>query len=123
MVEFRFERLEVWQLSIAFVDTIYRMSKSFPSDERFGLTSQLRRAAVSIAANIAEGTGRISDRDNLRFVEIGYGSLMEVVSHAEVAFRQQFLNEAQREEIRIQADKIARQLSGWANHLRKQSNP
>ena len=92
MAEFRFEKLDVWQRAIGFCDDIYRITHRFPSNERFGLTNQLRRAAVSIPANIAEGSGRMSDRDNLRFVEIAYGSLMEVVSHIEVSFRQEYLN-------------------------------
>ena len=90
---FRFEKLDVWQLAIEFSDQIYIATREFPADERFGLTNQLRRAAVSIAANIAEGSGRSSDRDFVRFIEIAYGSLMETVSHLRIAERQKFLSQ------------------------------
>ncbi|MDP1797499.1 MAG: four helix bundle protein [Planctomycetaceae bacterium] len=90
---FKFEKLDVWNDSIQFSDSVYRLARSFPSDERFGLTQQMRRSAVSIAANIAEGSSRSSSTDFARFVEIAYGSLMETVSHAAIAQRQNFLLE------------------------------
>ena len=110
---FRFEKLDVWQLAIEFSDQIYRATREFPSDERFGLTNQLRRAAVSIAANIAEGSGRSSDRDFVRFIEIAYGSLMEVVSHLRVAERQEFLKAPTSQALIETADRLARMLSGF----------
>jgi four helix bundle protein len=113
---FRFEKLEVWQLAIDFSDQIYRATRDFPSDERFGLTNQLRRAVVSIAANVAEGTGRSSNRDFERFIEIAYGSLMEslmeVVSHLRISERQQFLDNAATQSLIETADRLARMLSG-----------
>lgn len=117
MVEFRFEKLDAWQLAVELSDVVYRVTRTFPADERFGLTSQLRRAATSVPANIAEGSGRVSDRDNLRFLEMAYGSLMEVVSHLEVATRQSFIRPEDRETLRIQADRLARVLSGLRSHL------
>jgi 23S rRNA-intervening sequence protein len=74
---FRFERLVVWHKAIEFADHVYSATKGFPVDERFGLTSQLRRAAVSISSNIAAGSGRPSDKEFARFLEIAYGSVME----------------------------------------------
>lgn len=115
---FRFEKLDAWQYAVDLADVIYQVSRSFPSDERFGLTNQIRRASVSISANIAEGSGRISDRDNLRFVEIAYGSLMEVVSHATIAHRQKFLSDDSHQDIYQRADRLARILSGLRNKLR-----
>jgi four helix bundle protein len=85
---FKFEKLDVWQKAIDFADLVYSKTKSFPVDERFGITNQMRRAAVSISSNIAEGSARISDGDFARFVEIPAGSLFEVVSEATVAKRQ-----------------------------------
>jgi four helix bundle protein len=72
-----YEDLDVWQEAMALVEVAYGVSSSFPSDERFGLTSQLRRAVVSVPSNIAEGHARASTRDFLRFPSISMGSLAE----------------------------------------------
>lgn len=73
-----FRNLEVWKRSHQLTLEVYRQTKAFPSDERFGLTSQLRRAAVSIESNLAEGCGRGSDQDFARFVQVALGSATEV---------------------------------------------
>lgn len=114
---FRFEKLEVWHKAIEFSDVVYRVTRSFPSDERFGLTSQVRRSAVSVPANIAEGSGRATDRDFARFVGIAYGSLMESISHLEVARRQTFLDEDNYCDLNGQAERLARMLSGLKKSL------
>ena len=77
---FRFQKLQAWQKAVDWAQRIYAVTASFPNDERFGLTAQLRRSAVSVPSNIAEGSGRGSDRDFARFLEISYGSLMEALS-------------------------------------------
>ena len=109
---FRFEKLEVWQRSVDFASSIYEMTAQFPSDERFGLTSQMRRAAVSISSNIAEGSGRGSDAYFARFTQIAYGSLMEVVSQIRIALRQEFVNRETHDKLVQQAEQLARMLSG-----------
>jgi hypothetical protein len=76
---FNFEKLEVWQEAIQFADSVYTITRTFPDEERFGLTNQMRRAAVSISSNLAEGSSRSSRPDFARFVEIATGSLFEVV--------------------------------------------
>ena len=76
---FNFEKLEVWQKAIDFADLVYSPTQSFPADERFGLTNQMRRAAVSISSNIAEGSSRTSKTDFARFLEIATGSVFEVL--------------------------------------------
>lgn len=91
---FNFEKLETWQRAVEFADLVYAQTRSFPADERFGLTNQMRRAAVSVSANIAEGSSRASRADFARFVELAAGSLYEVVSQASIALRQGFLAEA-----------------------------
>jgi four helix bundle protein len=78
---FRFQKLEVWQDARRLNLDIYRLAQRFPATEQFGLTSQVRRASVSIAANIAEGSGRNSDKDFAHFLELSYGSAMELASH------------------------------------------
>lgn len=84
---FTFEKLETWHKAIDFADMVYSVTKSFPGDERFGLTSQMRRAAVSISSNIAEGSSRFSKTDFARFLEIATGSVFEVVSQSFLARR------------------------------------
>ncbi len=81
------ERLDVWRDSMDLVESIYRLSEAFPATERFGLTAQLRRAAVSIPANIAEGAARRSTPEYLRFLSIARGSLSEASTHLQIARR------------------------------------
>lgn len=114
---FNFEKLEVWHRAIAFADLVYSITRSLPSDERFGLTHQMRRAAVSVSFNLAEGCSRASKHDFGRFVEIATGSTFEVVSQAFVAHRQGFLSEDQRSEIYSAAEEISRMLSGLKRSL------
>jgi four helix bundle protein len=92
---FNFEKLDVWQKAIDFADLVYKETQAFPPDERFGLTNQLRRAAVSISSNIAEGSSRSSKTDFARFTGIAAGSVFEAVSQAFIARRQTFLSEEQ----------------------------
>src|SRR5438876_922424 len=82
---FNFEKLDVWRKAIDFAGLIYSETRSFPLEERFGLTNQLRRAAISVSSNIAEGSSRSSKSDFARFVEIATGSVFEVVSQAFMA--------------------------------------
>jgi four helix bundle protein len=114
---FRFEKLDVWQKAVDFADRVYVVTRDFPTDERFGLTSQLRRASVSISSNLAEGSGRSSNKDFSHFVEIAYGSLMEVVSQTQVAFRQSFLKDDDRSALYVAAEELARMLSGLRTSL------
>jgi len=90
---FNFEKLDVWQEAIQFADLVYDLSRNFPDDERFGLTNQMRRAAVSISSNIAEGSSRVSRADFARFVEIATGSLFEVVSQTTIALRRKMISQ------------------------------
>jgi four helix bundle protein len=118
---FKFEKLDIWQKAMEYADLIYRLTRSFPAEERFGLTSQLRRSAVSVSSNIAEGSSRSSDIDFARFIEIAYGSLLESVSELEIAKRQQFLNEEDFRIAYIMAENLAKMLSGFRRTLKKRS--
>ena len=114
---FRFEKLDVWHRAVDFGDLVYSLTRRFPDDERFGLTSQMRRASVSVSSNIAEGSGRVSDKDFGRFIEIAYGSLMEVVSQAEIAQRQKYLSSEDCDQLKCKAEELARMLSGLRTKL------
>jgi four helix bundle protein len=114
---FNFEKLEVWQKAITLADVIYNDTRSFPADERFGLTNQMRRSVISVPSNIAEGSSRSSKNDFARFVEIATGSVFELVSQAFIAQRQAFLAEESFRAIYIDAEEIGRMLSGLRNSL------
>lgn len=114
---FNFEKLEAWQKAIDFADRIYNATESFPKDERFGLTNQLRRAAVSVSSNLAEGSSRSSHDDYARFVEIASGSLFEVVSQSHLARRRSFLSADAFREIYQQSEELSRMLSGLRKYL------
>lgn len=88
-----FENLEIWQLSRELVKEIYLATQSFPSEEKFGLTSQIRKAAVSVPSNIAEGCGRGTDIQLKYFLEIAIGSLCEVETQLYLAWDLDFLVE------------------------------
>ena len=120
---FRFEKLEVWQLAVELADRVYQVTSRFPEAERFGLTSQMRRASVSVSSNIAEGSGRGSDADFARFVEIGYGSVMEVVSQSHIAKRQNTLLSEDFQDLHDRAERLARMLSGLRASLLGSSGP
>jgi four helix bundle protein len=113
---FNFEKLDVWQKAIDFADLIYTNTRGFPADERFGLTTQLRRGAVSISSNIAEGSSRSSKVDFARFIEIAGGSVFEVVSQSFVAHRQSFLSDGDFRRIYAAAEE-SRMLSGLRRSL------
>ena len=90
---FNFEKLEVWRKSIEFADLVYKLTRPFPVEERFGLTNQMRRASVAVSSNFAEGSSRSSKTDYSRFIELAAGSLFEVVSQAHIGTRQGYLKE------------------------------
>jgi four helix bundle protein len=114
---FNFEKLEVWNKAIAFADLAYVATRSFPAEERFGLTNQIRRAAVPVSANLAEGCSRSSKTDFARFVEIATGSVFEVVSEAFVATRQGFLKKSDHQQLYSAAEELSRMLSGLRRSL------
>ena len=114
---FNFENLDVWQKAIDFADLVYNHTRHFPADKRFGLTNQMRRAAVSISSNIAEGTSRKSQIDFARFLEIATGSVFEVVSQSFIGRRQGFLAEEGFRALYSAAVEIGRMLSGLRKSL------
>jgi four helix bundle protein len=119
---FGFEKLDVWQKAIELSDSVYAFTRTFPTDERFGLTSQMRRSSVSVASNIAEGSGRGSNPDFVRFIEFSYSSLMELITQMAIATRQGSLPQPKYCETREQTEQIARMLSGLRTSLLKQAN-
>jgi len=111
------EGLEVWRDAMDLVEAIYRFSAQFPDNERFGLTSQLRRAAVSIPSNVAEGAARRSTRDYLRFLSIARGSLSELDTQQQIAIRLGFA--ASSPSLDELIDRVFAKLTGLMNALNK----
>jgi four helix bundle protein len=109
--------LVVWQKAMDFVEAIYRNTACFPKEEIYGITSQLRRAAVSIPANIAEGQGRHSKREFRRFTMIAHGSLREAETHIMIAERLRYLDREFVQSLMSNAAEIGRLLIGLANAL------
>jgi len=116
---FNFEKLTVWQKAMELTDQVYRVTAEFPGDERFGLTNQIRRSAVSIASNIAEGASRSSVTDYARFIEIASGSLFELVTQLTIAVRQKFLSNSHFETLYSDSEEISKMLSGLRRSLLK----
>ena len=109
---FAYRKLIVYKKALQWVLDVYRLCRNFPDYERFALTSQVRRAAVSVTSNIAEGMSRTSCKEVVHFLEISYGSLMEVQSQLEIA---QLLNYLKKEELDVidpKTEEIAKMLSG-----------
>jgi four helix bundle protein len=103
-----FRDLVAWQKAMDLTVTCYQLSRAFPTDERFGLTSQLRRAAVSVAANIAEGKGRGFNKAFVNYLSIAGGSLCEVSTHLEIALRLDYLKPADFHRASEQIEEVGR---------------
>lgn len=104
--------LKVWKSSVDLAVLVYRSTESFPAAERFGLTIQLRRAAVSVPSNIAEGQSRKSARDFLRFLHIAEGSLAEIETQLEIARQLNWINEQPLHSLLNECQEIGKMLNG-----------
>jgi four helix bundle protein len=114
---FRFENLNVWQAARLLNRGIYQCTRQFPNHELYALTSQLRRASVSVSSNIAEGAGRNSDKEFARYLEQAYGSLMEVASQLYLAHDEQYLTKAELEPLLDKIEPLAKQLAALNRSL------
>lgn len=113
--------LRVWQIAMSVAEQCYRQTKSFPREELFGLTSQIRRAASSIAANIAEGHGRETTGSFIQFLRIAQGSTKELETHLLLAQRVQLLNPAAADTLLASADEIGKMLRALIRSLERKS--
>jgi four helix bundle protein len=121
MKEKKFRRLEVWIRTMDFIENVYKITKDFPNEEMYGLTSQIRRAVLSIALNIAEGSGCGSDKEFKRFLGIALRSAYEVMCGFEVARRLNYCSEEVNELLLSECDEIAAMISGLQKKLRADS--
>ncbi len=117
-----FRDLLVWQKSMALVTEVYRASGEFPTHERYGLSSQIRRCAVSIPSNIAEGFGRHSTTDYIRFLTIANGSLYELQTQVEIALNLGYLERNIYDTLYEQTREIERMMSSLIQGLKRRNN-
>lgn len=109
--KYSFENLDVWQLSRRLVEKVYRLTKGFPSEELYGLTSQLKRAVISVASNIAEGSARKNKRDQGHFYQTAYSSLMEVACQLIIAVDLKILEEDEHQVIKQEIKELSNKIN------------
>ncbi len=107
--------LEAWKLSVNLVVKIYNITKQFPKEEMFGIVNQMRRAAISIPSNIAEGCARYSDKDTFRFIDMAFGSIAELETQLIIAEK---LGYCKSFDLLTDIDKLEKLLSGLKRHLK-----
>lgn len=103
---YSFEKLTVWQKSKKLSVFIYKITRTFPKDELFGLVSQIRRCSVSVSSNIAEGSGRHTQKDKARFTEIAYGSALELLNQSIICKELEFVSDEDYQTIRNELEEI-----------------
>lgn len=122
-----FRDLDAYKGGKNLVKEVYRLLKKFPREEQYAMCDQLRRAAISITSNIAEGSGRASFKEKVHFLEFSYGSLMEVLSQMDVACDLEYITTEEFNNIEVLVENVGRPLSGLKNYFAKQdpltSNP
>ena len=119
MLEKPHKKLDVWLKSINLVQNIYEITKSFPKVEDYGLTSQIRRSAVSIPANIAEGAARQTKKEFIQFLHMAQGSLSELDTHMEIALKLEYVQKDSIDEISVIMNDIDKMTTGLIKSLRK----
>jgi len=111
--------LEVWKKSIDLVEAVYKLTKSFPKSEQFSLSVQMQRSAISVPSNIAEGSGRMSRGDYIRFLYIARGSLLELDTQIEIANRLGYISNERSERICSLSERVLKMLDGLIFSLKR----
>jgi four helix bundle protein len=114
---YSFEKLDVWKESIKLASNIYNYTKLFPDEEKFGLTSQMRRCSVSISSNIAEGTSRLTNKDKSHFMTITYSSSVELLNQAIISKELNFISEENYKNVRLEIESITNKINALRNHF------
>lgn len=117
-----FRELEVYKEGKKLVKEVYRLLKRFPKEEQYAMCNQLRRAVISITSNIAEGSGRASSKEKVHFLEISYGSLMEVLSQMDVACDLEYITKEEFNNIEVMVENVGRPLSGLKNYFNRKDS-
>ena len=115
-----FEDVKAWQLAREFRKKIYKITKKFPKDELYVLTSQIRRAVISIGSNIAEGYGRYSFQENIQFCRIARGSVNEVLDQLHVALDESYITKEEFDELYKEGRELEKAINGYISFLKQQ---
>lgn len=121
-MQYSFETLKAWQEAKKLVVTVYRLIEDFPKFEKYALCDQIRKAIVFVPSNLAEGSGRISLKEQIRFIEISYGSLMEAYNQLLIAADLEYIDKQSIDSIKPDIDTVARLLNGLRASYVKKSN-
>ena len=113
-----YRNLNVWKKAMDFAVRIYELTNSFPQKEAFSLTNQIRRASISVPSNIAEGSGRKTNKDYCQFITIARGSLCELETHLEIAFRVGYIQKELFQKLLIETSEIGKMLNGMMRALK-----
>lgn len=111
MTEYSYQTLNVYKDAKTLVVAVYRLLRQYPAEERYALCDQIRRAAISITSNIAEGMSRYSDKEKVHFLEIAYASMMEVESQLDISFDLEYITQEQFADIREKINSVGKQIS------------
>lgn len=122
MYTFSFEKLEVWIEAKEFTKMIYFYTNNFPDSEKFALSSQLRRAAVSVCSNLAEGTSRATYKDKAHFTTMAFSSAVEVLNQLIISYELGFLNEQAYQDLRLKLESITNKLNALKKYQLSQIN-
>lgn len=115
MYTYSFEKLDVWQKARELTKNIYSLTSFFPSEEKYGLTNQIRRATISISSNLAEGSSRKTSKDQARFTQIAFSSLLEVLNQLILSQDLEYISEQQYAEIRLKIEELSNKLNAFYN--------
>jgi four helix bundle protein len=116
----KFRDLQVWQKSMTLARDVYALTKRFPGEEVFGLSSQMRRGAVSVPSNIAEGQGQLTDKGFILFLSHARGSLYELETQTELAQSLGYLDTTPMDRVLSSCQEVGRMVHGWMNSMRKE---
>ncbi len=120
---FRFQKLEIYDLALGIVKDSYALTKTFPVEERFALVSQMNRAVISVPSNIAEGISRGSRKDQIHFLNISYGSLMELACQSDISYKLGYITDKQRKELSAKINNLAVKINNFISYIRKDLAP
>ena len=117
---FRFQKLEIYDLALDLVKDSYSLTRTFPAEERFALVPQMNRAVVSVPSNIAEGISRGTRKDQVHFLNISYGSLMELACQSDISCMLGYITDRQRKELSAKINNLAIKINNFIAYIRKE---